>query len=71
MPAELRAQIVSVTGSSAQDVTFTLSSGVEVLWGDADRTRYKAEVLSRMLVALADRGVAHIDVSSAEAPVFR
>lgn len=71
MPAELRTGIVSVTASSGQDVTFTLSSGVEVLWGDADRTRYKAEVLERMIVALADRPVERIDVSSAEAPVFR
>ena len=71
MPDELRAQLVSVTASSGQDVTFTLASGVEVLWGDAERTRYKAEVLARMLVALADRGVTHIDVSSADAPVFR
>lgn len=71
MPDELRAQVVSVTASSGQDVTFTLSNGIEVLWGDADRTRYKAEVLARMLVALADRGVEYIDVSSADAPVFR
>lgn len=71
MPDELRAQVVSVTASSGQDVSFTLSNGIEVLWGDADRTRYKAEVLARMLVALADRGVEYIDVSSADAPVFR
>ncbi|RGE22533.1 FtsQ-type POTRA domain-containing protein [Leucobacter sp. wl10] len=71
MPAELRAQIGAVSATSAQDVTFTLTSGVEVLWGDAERTAEKAIVLQRMLTSLADRPVQLIDVSSVDAPVFR
>ncbi|MFT4231785.1 MAG: FtsQ-type POTRA domain-containing protein, partial [Leucobacter sp.] len=71
MPAELRAQIAAVTATSAQDVTFTLASGIEVLWGDAERTQRKAVVLQRVLGALGDRPVTLIDVSSADAPVFR
>nr|WP_237465493.1 cell division protein FtsQ/DivIB [Leucobacter luti] len=70
MPAELRAQIVSVTASSGQDVTFVLTTGVAVLWGDAEQTRRKATVLSAMLASLGDRPIEQIDVSSSEAPVF-
>lgn len=71
MPAELRAQVVSVTASSGQDVTLVLSSGVEVMWGDAELSKKKAVVLTSMLGALADRPITRIDVSSTEAPVFQ
>ncbi|MFV0433232.1 MAG: cell division protein FtsQ/DivIB [Leucobacter sp.] len=71
MPAELREQIAGVTASSPQSVTFTLASGVEVIWGDAEETRRKSLVLQTMLEALGDRKVEQIDVSSTEAPVFR
>lgn len=71
MPAELREQIVGVAASSAQDVTFTLASGVRVLWGDAERIPSKAAVLQTMLTALGDRPLDLIDVSSPDAPVFR
>ena len=71
MPAELRAQVASVSASSPQDVTLVLGSGVEVLWGEAEDTRRKAVVLTAMLGSLGDRPVEHIDVSSSEAPIFR
>lgn len=71
MPAELRAQVVSVTASSGQDVTLVLTTGVEVMWGDAEHTKRKAVVLSSMLGALGDRSLQRIDVSSTEAPVFQ
>lgn len=71
MPSDLRAQLESVHATTSQDVTFMLSSGVEVFWGNADETRRKSLVLNTMLSALAGRGVSHIDVSSVEAPVFR
>lgn len=71
MPAELRALIVSVSATSGQDVTFVLTNGIEVLWGDAEQTKRKALVLSSMLGSLGDHPVEHVDVSSSEAPVFR
>ncbi|SJN08367.1 Cell division protein FtsQ [Leucobacter sp. 7(1)] len=71
MPAELRAVIASVSATSAQDVTFVLTDGIEVLWGDAEQTKRKAMVLSAMLGSLGDHPVEHVDVSSSEAPVFR
>lgn len=70
-PAELREQIVGVTASSAHDVQLTLASGSQVLWGDADRTQFKARVLSSMLVALDGRSPSLIDVSAPDAPVFQ
>ncbi|WP_336659213.1 cell division protein FtsQ/DivIB [Leucobacter sp. USHLN153] len=71
MPVELRAQVVGAAASSGQDVTFTLTSGVEVLWGDAEDTRRKAVVLQSMLASLGDREISRIDVSSFSAPVFQ
>ena len=73
MPAELRVQVAAVSASSGQDVTFALTSGVEVIWGDAERSAYKALVLQRMLASLAaqERPVSLVDVSSPGAPVFQ
>ncbi|PRI11786.1 FtsQ-type POTRA domain-containing protein [Leucobacter massiliensis] len=71
MPAELRAQIVSVEATSAQDVALTLASGVRVLWGDTEETAMKAVVLQRMVASLGERPIELIDVSSPHAPVFR
>lgn len=71
MPAELRAQIASVTASSGQDVTLNLSNGIEVMWGGPEDTKRKAVVLTTMLASLGGTPVEHIDVSSSEAPVFR
>lgn len=71
MPADLRAQVGAVTASSAQDVTFVLTSGLEVLWGDAEQSKRKAAVLSTMLSSLGEQPVSRIDVSSSEAPVFQ
>lgn len=71
MPADLRAQVATVVASSGQDVTLLLTSGVVVVWGDADDTRRKAVVLTSMLTSLADRAISQIDVSSSNAPVFQ
>lgn len=71
MPSGLREQIVGVEATSAQDVAFTLASGVRVLWGDSERTQSKAAVLQTMVAALGDRAREVIDVSSPDAPVFR
>lgn len=71
MPRELREQVSGVTASSGQDVTLTLASGVEVMWGDGESSRRKSAVLTTMLKSLGDREVSYIDVSSSEAPVFR
>ncbi|WP_215394786.1 FtsQ-type POTRA domain-containing protein [Leucobacter sp. CX328] len=71
LPDDPRNRIVSVAAKGAQDVRFTLDSGVEVFWGNRERSQAKAAVLVKMLASLQDRGVSYIDVSSSEAPVFR
>lgn len=68
MPQDLRAQLVSVTASNAQDVSFQLANGTEVFWGEAKETQRKAVVLRSMLAAIGTPGL--IDVSAPEAPVF-
>nr|WP_245190105.1 FtsQ-type POTRA domain-containing protein [Leucobacter exalbidus] len=70
-PAELRARVVSITATSAQDVTLTLDNGLQVTWGGDADTQRKSVVLQSMLTALADRPIENIDVSSPYAPVFR
>ncbi len=69
MPADLRVQLAAVSASSAQDVEFTLSSGTQVVWGEADETQRKALVLRAMLASLGAPSV--IDVSAPDTPVFR
>ena len=73
MPGELRAQIGSVSATSGQDVAFGMTSGVEVIWGDAEESRFKALVLQTTLASLASQEIAvtRIDVSSPGAPVFQ
>lgn len=71
MPPGLREDLVSVTSSTGQDVTFTLVSGVEVFWGSTDETQKKALILQTMLSSLEGRSVSHVDVSSTTAPIFK
>ena len=71
MPKELRSQVSAAQATSGQDLTFTLSTGERVIWGDAEQTQRKAVVLTAMLTALDDQAVEVIDVSSTEAPVFQ
>lgn len=71
MPGAMRAQLAEVSAVSGQDVTFMLTNGIEVFWGNDDETKRKSLVLEAMLASLADRPVSHIDVSSTESPIFR
>ena len=71
MPSSMREQLAEVTSVSGQDVTFVLTSGVEVFWGNPEETKRKALVLEKMLHSLGERPVSHIDVSSTESPIFK
>lgn len=71
MPADLRDRMVEVKASGDQDVTFTTSDGLQVVWGSAEDTRRKAVVLRTLLDALGGRSIELIDVSSPAAPIFR
>lgn len=67
LPAELRAQLTGVSASTADDVTLTLSSGLTVVWGSAEKSALKSLVLEKALAAKPD--AATVDVSSAETAV--
>lgn len=67
LPADLRAQLTGVSASTADDVTLTLSSGLTVVWGSAEKSALKALVLEKTLTAKPD--AATVDVSSAETAV--
>lgn len=69
MPEDLRQLLVSVQASNAQDVTFELSNGTRVLWGESKDSQRKSVVLRSMLASIGAPEV--IDVSAPEAPVFK
>lgn len=69
MPEDVRQQLESVRASNAQDVSFMLTNGTEVFWGEAEETQRKSVVLRSMLASVGAVGL--IDVSAPEAPVFQ
>lgn len=68
LPSSLRDRLVAAQATNAQDVTFTLDSGTQVLWGDVADTQRKAIVLEALIGAIGTPSF--IDVSAPEAPVF-
>jgi cell division protein FtsQ len=67
LPVELRAQVATVDASSADSVRLTLRSEAEVVWGGAQESELKAEVLAVLLTQDADE----YDVSAPRNPVTR
>jgi len=53
LPASLRATVDQATATTADDVTLTLTTGETVVWGSADRSARKAQVLAGLV---ADQG---------------
>lgn len=69
MPEDIRALLSAVRASNAQNVTFTLSDGTEILWGESKETQRKAVVLRSLLASIGP--VSMIDLSAPDAPVFK
>lgn len=69
MPADMREHLVAVRASSAQDVSFELAGGTEVIWGEAVETQKKAAVLRSMIASIGAPSM--IDVSVPDTPVFK
>ncbi|GAA2038125.1 hypothetical protein GCM10009756_33530 [Pseudokineococcus marinus] len=67
LPPDLREQVATAGGTSPDDVVLDLRSGARVVWGGAEETPVKADVL----LALLQRPAAVYDVSSPAAPVTR
>ena len=71
MPIALRQQVATITATTSADVTMTLASGQRVVWGSADESGLKADVLAA-LVSAADPAVpVTFDVSAPDNPVVR
>ena len=68
LPADVRGMLTTVHASNAQNVSFTLDSGTELVWGDAKNTQRKAVVFRSLVAAIGTPST--IDVSAPEAPVF-
>lgn len=49
LPKELRNQVTSLQAKSVDRITLTLSEGRQVVWGSADDSTLKAEVLAALL----------------------
>lgn len=71
MPEKLRNRVRGVSATSAENVTFTMKGGLEVIWGGVEDIQRKSMVLEAMLRALKKQQVELIDVSSSEAPIFQ
>ncbi|WP_350277024.1 FtsQ-type POTRA domain-containing protein [Kribbella sp. HUAS MG21] len=67
LPDTLRAQVGSISAASPDSITLNLSSGVKVVWGSADDSARKAEVLS----VLMKRQAKVYDVSAPDLPVTK
>lgn len=70
MQGELAAQVETAAATTDQDVTFTLASGLTIIWGSSEHSVRKSVLVNKMLTALAGRPISVINVSSTEAPVF-
>ncbi|MEU2349323.1 FtsQ-type POTRA domain-containing protein [Modestobacter sp. NPDC049651] len=74
LPREVRAQVTGVVAHTPDDVTLTLTDGRSVLWGSADRTARKAQVLSALLARIEAGDLdpaATLDVSTPDSVVLR
>lgn len=67
VPADVRAALTNVSATTQDDVTLTLSSGLTIVWGSAEDSPEKSEVLTKTLAAVP--GASTIDVTSPRAVV--
>ena len=67
LPETLRAQVKSISAGSPDSITLNLGSKVKVVWGSADDSERKAEVLS----VLMKRDASVYDVSAPDLPVTK
>lgn len=67
LPVALRAEVASISAGSPDSITLNLGSGVKVVWGSADDSERKAEVLS----VLMRRKAKVYDVSAPDLPVTK
>ena len=74
MPTALRSSVASVTASTADDVTLTLTSGANVVWGSPDDSAAKAALLAALIKdhqARDPSGSVEYDVSAPDNGIIR
>ncbi len=71
LPEGIRSQLDSVMAATKDDVTLTLTGGSRVVWGSAEKSEYKAVVLSALMVSAPVGTVSEYDVSSPDSAVLR
>ncbi|MFT4135695.1 FtsQ-type POTRA domain-containing protein [Microbacterium sp.] len=71
LPEDIRAQVTTITATTPNDVTLTLTTGTDVVWGDAQDSAMKAVVLATAMKARPPAEVSAYDVSSPHAVVVR
>lgn len=71
LPDSIRTQLDTVTAATKDDVTLTLTSGANVVWGSPERSDYKAVVLAALLVSNPPGSVDEYDVASPDSAVVR
>ncbi|HEU4948315.1 MAG TPA: FtsQ-type POTRA domain-containing protein [Kribbella sp.] len=67
LPEAIRSQVGSISATSPDSITLNLVTGVRVVWGSADDSERKAEVLS----VLMHRKAKVYDVSAPDLPVTK
>jgi len=72
LPPEVLAQVDSIGARTRDDVTLTLTgSDQRVVWGSADDSERKADILAALLARFATAGPGEYDVSAPGSAVFR
>ncbi|WP_068476374.1 FtsQ-type POTRA domain-containing protein [Pseudoclavibacter helvolus] len=71
LPVAFRSGVATVTAKSIDDVRLTMRSGAEVVWGSAEDSDRKAQVLAALVTATSEQSISSYDVSSPETPVTR
>ena len=69
VPPEVRSQLVGATAETSDDVRLELAGGASVVWGSAEESALKADVLATLMRAAPPDTVALYDVSAPLSPV--
>ncbi len=67
LPDSIRSQVKAISGTTRDNVTVTLDSGLAIVWGDASQSEFKATVL-KAVVKSAPKA-RKIDISAPDVPV--
>ncbi|MCF6745456.1 FtsQ-type POTRA domain-containing protein [Blastococcus sp. KM273128] len=68
LPGELREDVAEVSAPDAQSISLTLADGTAVVWGGAEDSATKAQVLVALLDRIADGELEPADVVDVSAP---